>query len=172
MWCCKHIVVRAHDDFITDKGSSLICNRSNVSTFSSSLTNPRFRFQPMMADWPRWGSVNIPALIPFSHSGPKAARRPDWTAVQCIWFANPNVVPNIGIAECRRFLSSDSQYVGDPSSPPHDEPHRYRTTKAVVGFSEVCDTFGFLWGNMFVSQNEQNAVGVCFGKDQLQHVLE
>lgn len=165
--------------------------------FFPSLTNPLFRFQPMVADCPRWELVNIPALIPFSHSGPTAARRPEWKVVQCIWFENPNIVPNIGIAACRWSLSSDSQYVGDPSSSPHDEPHRYRTTKAVVGFGKVCHTqtpyrppipcpstlcnswlsalmrghflliplqkrvhileVSFL-GNMFVSQNEQNAL--------------
>lgn len=114
----------------------------------------------MVADCLTWGLVNIPALIPFSLSGPKAARRPGWTVVQCIWFEKPNIVPNIGIAECRWSLSSDSQYVGDPSSSPHDEPHRYGTTKS-AGLGIV---MWWLWGNMFVSQNGQNTTGVSFGK--------
>lgn len=106
--------------------------------FPPSLTNPLFRFQPMVADCPRWELVNIPPLIPFSHS--TAAWRPEWKVVQCIWFENPNTVPNIGIAECGCSLWSDSRCVGDPSSSPHNEPHRYRTTKAVVGFGKVCHT--------------------------------
>lgn len=123
--------------------------------FFSSLTNPHFRFQPMVSDCPSWGLVTIPALIPFSPSGPKTTWRPDWKVVPCIWFENPNIVLNIGIAECRWSKSSDSQYVGDPSSTPRDEPHRYRTKKTkkmlnVVGFGKVChqcfpQVLTFLW---------------------------
>lgn len=109
--------------------SSSLCNWRNVSKYSFFTDRSTFQISTCAGWLPHVGVGDYTSSNSFSHT-PVHRWRWDqtWKVAQCIWFENPNVVLNIEIAECRWSLSSDSQYVGDPSSATHHERHRYRTT--------------------------------------------
>lgn len=149
-WCERRssLLAVAYDDLNADLKSRVICSFRVIFLFpfaNKSILQIATRLAARLI----WGLVIMEfgfTLFLLSPSTSSSPGSPEW-AKRCNVFElwTLTLYQTLKFAECRWILSSDSQYVGDPSPSTHDEPHRYNNQVVVwVWERNVCPTLTLL----------------------------